>query len=87
MTTGFAGPYDLVAAIVMAILAACMGISIHPAVAGVVSPYLGCAPDHCRGPCGVDRVPAGILRDPGCRSLTRTCMGRRRTAETLAVAR
>jgi hypothetical protein len=42
MTTGFAGPYDLVAATVMAILAGVleMGISIHPAVAGMVPPHL-----------------------------------------------
>ncbi len=53
MTTGFAGPYDLVAAIVMAILAACMGISIHPAVAGVVlrrGPGSGRDPERSRLP-------------------------------------
>ena len=64
LTTGFAGPYDKVAAIVMAIFAAGVGIGIHPVLVGVVPRHLHCVPDPCRCPCGVDRVPAGILRDP-----------------------
>ena len=56
MTTEFAGRFDLVAAIVMAILAGVLVcISIHHAVAVVVSPYLGCVPDRCCCPCGVGR--------------------------------
>jgi hypothetical protein len=53
-----------------------VGISIHPAVAVVVFSYLGCVPDHSCCPCGVGRFPAGILRDPGGRSLIGAGMGR-----------